>query len=49
LTIQVFEEFLRKIWRDKIVFRKLNLTGPGQVPIEPNAVIEGDLGFSRLT
>jgi hypothetical protein len=25
LTIQVFEDFLRKVWRDKIVFRKLNL------------------------
>jgi hypothetical protein len=47
LTIQVFEEFLRKIWRDKIVFRKLNLANPGQVPIGPSAVIEDDLGFSR--
>ena len=48
LTIQVFEEFLRKIWRDKIVFRKLNLANPGQVPIGPNAAIEDDLGFGRL-
>jgi hypothetical protein len=47
LTIQVFEDFLRKIWRDKIVFRKLNLTNPGQVPIGPNAVIQDDIGFSR--
>jgi hypothetical protein len=47
LTIQVFEDFLRKVWRDKIVFRKLNLASPGQVPIGPNAVIEDDLGFSR--
>jgi cytochrome P450 len=47
LTLQVFEDFLRKVWRDKIVFRKLNLANPGQVPIGPNAVIEDDLGFSR--
>jgi hypothetical protein len=47
LTIQVFEDFLRKVWRDKIVFRKLNLGNPGQVPIGPNAVIEDNLGFSR--
>jgi hypothetical protein len=47
LTIQVFEDFLRKVWRDKIVFRKLNLGNSGQVPIGPNAVIEDDLGFSR--
>ena len=47
LTINVFEDFLRKVWRDKIVFRKLNLPNPGQVPIGPNAVIEDDLGFTR--
>jgi len=35
------------IWRDKIVFRKLNLANPGQVPIGPNTVIEDDLGFTR--
>ena len=49
LTINVFEDFLRKVWRDKIVFRNLNLANPGQVPIGPNAVIEDDLGFSRST
>jgi hypothetical protein len=47
LTINVFEDFLRKVWRDKIVFRKLNLPNPGQVPIGPNAVIEDDLGFTK--
>jgi hypothetical protein len=47
LTIQVFEDFLRKVWREKIVFRKLNLANPGQVPIGPNAVIQDDIGFSR--
>jgi cytochrome P450 len=47
LTIQVFEDFLRKVWRDKIVFRKLNLANPGRVPIGPNAVIQDDIGFSR--
>ena len=47
LTINVFEDFLRKVWRDKIVFRKLNLPNPGQVPIGPNAVIEDDLGFQQ--
>jgi hypothetical protein len=47
LTIQVFEDFVRKIWRDKIVFRKLNLANAGQVPIGPTAVIEDDFGFTR--
>jgi cytochrome P450 len=47
LTIQVFEDFLRKVWRDKISFRKLDLTNPGRVPIGPNAVIDDDIGFSK--
>ncbi|ATM94490.1 Uncharacterised protein [Yersinia frederiksenii] len=47
LTIQVFEDFLRKVWRDKIVFNKLQLAKPGRVPIGPNAVIDDDIGFSR--
>jgi cytochrome P450 len=49
LTINVFEDFLRKVWRDKIVFRNLDLTNPGYVPIGPNAVIEDNLGFNRST
>jgi hypothetical protein len=47
LTILVFEDFLRKVWRDKIVFRKLNLANPGRGPIGPNTVIEDDIGFAR--
>jgi hypothetical protein len=49
LTISVFEDFLRKVWRDKIVFHKLNLSSPGQVPIGPVTVIADDFGFSRAT
>ena len=49
LTINVFEDFLRKVWRDKIVFRKLNLPNPGQVPVGPNAVVEDDLGFCKAS
>ncbi len=47
LTINVFEDFLRKVWRDRIVFGKLNLPNPGEVPIGPNTVIVDDLGFAR--
>jgi cytochrome P450 len=32
LTIQVFEDFLRKVWRDKIAFRSLNLANPRRCP-----------------
>jgi cytochrome P450 len=47
LTIEVFADFLRKVWRDKIAFRKLNLPNPGKVPVGPTAVIEDDIGFTR--
>jgi hypothetical protein len=47
LTIEVFADFLRKVWRDKIAFRKLNLPNPGRVPVGPNAVIDDDLGFAK--
>jgi hypothetical protein len=47
LTEQVFEDFLRKVWKDKIEFVKLDLPSPGSVPIGPNAVIEDDFAFTR--
>jgi hypothetical protein len=43
----VFADFLRKVSRDKIAFRRLNLPKPGRVPIGPNAVISDDIGFAR--
>jgi hypothetical protein len=49
LTIQVFEDFLRKVWREKITFRKLGRPNPGRVPIGPTAVIDDDIGFARPT
>jgi hypothetical protein len=47
LTIMVMEDFLRKVWHDKIVFEKLNLPNPGRVPIGPTEVIDDNIGFSR--
>ena len=47
LTIQVFEDFLRKVWRDKIQFANLELPNPRKVPVGPNAVIDDNIGFSR--
>jgi len=47
LTIQVFADFLRAVWRDKITFHRLNLPNPREVPIGPNAVIKDDLTFAR--
>ncbi|QXN65184.1 twin-arginine translocation signal domain-containing protein [Serratia fonticola] len=47
LTIQVFEDFLRKVWQDKITFYGLNLSNPNKVPIGPNAVIEDNITFRK--
>jgi cytochrome P450 len=47
LTYLVFGDFLRKVWRDKIVFRKLDLSNPSRVPVGFNAVIQDDIGFNK--
>ena len=47
LTIQVFEDFLRKVWRDKIEFVKLNIANPEPLPIGPTTVIGDNVGFRR--
>jgi len=47
LTIRVFEDFLRKVSRDKIEFVNLHLANPKKVPIGPTAVIDDVIGFRR--
>jgi cytochrome P450 len=47
LTIQVFEDFLRKVWKDKISFEKLNIADPEMLPIGPTTVIGDNVGFTR--
>jgi cytochrome P450 len=47
LTIHVFEDFLRKVWNDKIEFVNLKLPNPQKVPIGPTAVIDDVIGFRR--
>jgi hypothetical protein len=47
LTIQVFSDFLRKVWSDKIEFSKLGLPNPERVPTGPSSVVEDDMIFRR--
>jgi cytochrome P450 len=47
LTIDVFADFLRKVWRDKITFRSLSLEKPLRMPVGPTAVVSDDIGFER--
>jgi cytochrome P450 len=45
-TVKVFEDFLRKVWADKIEFEKLDIPNPERVPIGPGHVVTDELGFS---
>jgi hypothetical protein len=47
LTIQVFEDFLKKVWKDKIEFETLDIAASELLPIGPNAVVADNIGFSR--
>ena len=47
LTIQVFEDFLRKVWKSGIEFHKLDIANPEPLPIGPSTVIGDNVGFSR--
>jgi cytochrome P450 len=47
LTINVFEDFLRKVWKERIEFVKLNIANPAPVPIGPTTVIADNVGFVR--
>jgi hypothetical protein len=46
-TIKVFEDFLRKVWTDKIQF--LNIVNPVQVPVGPATVTDDNITFTKTT
>ncbi|MCD0502433.1 hypothetical protein [Bordetella petrii] len=47
LTIHAIEDFLRKVWKDKIEFVKLDIANPEPLPIGPTTVIGDNVGFQR--
>ena len=47
LSIEVFGDFLRKVWADKIEFEQLDVANPSKVPIGPVTVIDDVIGFRR--
>jgi cytochrome P450 len=47
LTIQVFEDFLRKVKKNGIEFEKLDIANPEPLPIGPTTVIGDNVGFTR--
>ena len=46
LTIQVFEDFLRKVGRSKSNSTKLDIANPEPLPIGPTTVIGDNVGFA---
>jgi cytochrome P450 len=47
LTIEVFKDVLRKLWRDNIAFARLTPDRPEELPVGPGTVITDDIGFTR--
>ena len=47
LNIEVFSDFLRKVWADKIEFEQLATPNPAKIPIGPVTVIDDAIGFRR--
>lgn len=47
LTIDVFKDVLRRVWRDDIEFARLAPERPEQLPVGPGTVITDDIGFNR--
>jgi cytochrome P450 len=44
-TIEVLEDFLRKVWRDQIQFGRLDIAHPVPIAAGPGAVVADDIGF----
>ena len=47
LNIEVFSDFLRKVWADKIEFEQLATVNPAKLPIGLVTVIDDAIGFRR--
>jgi hypothetical protein len=47
LTTQVVADFLRKVWKDKIEFDRLDIAGLGSVPIGGAGLVSDNIGFTR--
>ena len=47
LTVEFIKEFLRKVWKDKISFVKLDLENPEKVPVNPGTVLNDDVSFKK--
>jgi hypothetical protein len=47
ITMEFIKEFLRKVWRDKISFVKLDIENPGKAPVNPGTVLLDNIAFEK--
>jgi cytochrome P450 len=47
LSVDVFKDVLRRVWRDNIEFVQLSPDRPERLPVGPGMVITDDIGFMR--
>lgn len=46
LTVELFKDFLRKVWRDGVQFTQIDAEGVKPVPVGPATVVQDDIVFS---
>jgi hypothetical protein len=47
LTVDFVKDLLRKVWAEKIEFRRLNIADAKPLPVAPNMVVKDDIGFKK--
>jgi hypothetical protein len=47
LTVDFVKDLLRKVWAEKIEFRRLNIADAKLLPVAPNMVVKDDIGFKK--
>ena len=47
LTVDFVKDLLRKVWAEKIEFRRLDIADAKPVPVGPRTVVKDDMGFKK--
>jgi len=47
ITMEFIKEFLRKVWKDKLSFTRLDVQKPSQIPVNPRTVLNDDIAFKK--
>jgi len=47
ITMEFIKEFLRKVWKDKISFARVDADKLGKAPVNPGTVLTDDIAFKK--